>query len=47
MNVKIFRSKGKGSFFGMNHLRRNLAGAWYWQFWMGKTHLTIGNATRG
>ena len=44
MSIRVFVSNSKGDFFGFNRLRTNLAGSWYWQFWIGKFHVTIGNA---
>lgn len=43
MNINVFKSKSKGSIVGMNHLRKNIAGSWYWQFWFCSIHLVIGN----
>jgi hypothetical protein len=43
MHINVFHSpKSKGPFIGYNRLRKNLAGAWYWQFWIGHLHLVWG-----
>ena len=43
MNFLTFWSKSPGSRFGFNWLHKNLAGATYFQVWIGKRHFVIGN----
>jgi hypothetical protein len=43
MSYNIFRSKSDGSMIGFTHLRRNISGYWYWQFWLFGIHLVISN----